>query len=574
MENYNESFDNFIDKSLVFFEKPIEKLTNQTVSLFHGTFDDIHNKIMPMGPNVGATKFSKPRWSCYYWDDFESAMKWSIAWAVQRFADVGVMWPMVPKHGTKLMLKNHNGIDDNELRQMIVDKKIITYVYEIKIKANDIEMGSVPSIKEYTVSKPMPIHKKHKILVTRKLLDKYFRTVSVDEWKEAKEYNNIKHVKYKRGPILNRILDNHRDPYRRWIKQDVASGRIKVGDDLSHYKDIINYGVKNDVLGLNKESAEVENYNESLMGAGAKKMAQRCYTYFNQICNGSVYDVDMSCVDKKNDVYEIHMKFNRETAKMYEEKKGFVPLLTVKAITPGWNKLNAYAASIRVSLIATTNVFKDSQDISSMRIIARRMKLSEGYEVNIDRELDILMEGFIDDFKQRRAEKKAKKAEKKAAKKREKIIRRRNELRKEILDGVEYVRDGKELVEETIMQIIRYGEGVGLGDSIGDLVDTIIRAHAVLKLGDLMEPDEIRCAKAVLSLYGQLYPAMHKMAVSGLKRAASREELANLAGLVKDLEDYSPNEIARMKNDILEVRDEIKEIVEEYNAVQQEGESE
>ena len=264
MKNYNESFDNFIDKSLVFFEKPIEKLTNQTISLYHGTFDDIHNKIMPMGPNVGATKFSKPRWSCYYWDDFESAMKWSIAWAVQRFAEVGVMWPMVPAHGDKLMLKNKNGISDNELRQMIVDKKIITYVYEIKIKANDIEMGSVPSIKEYTVSKPMPIYKKHKILITRKLLDKYFRTVSVDEWLKAKEFNKMKYIKYKRGPILNRILDNHRDPYRRWIKQDVASGRIKVGDDISHYKDMINYGVKNDVLGLNKEGVEMDNINDEL----------------------------------------------------------------------------------------------------------------------------------------------------------------------------------------------------------------------------------------------------------------------------------------------------------------------
>ena len=318
----------------------------------------------------------------------------------------------------------------------------------------------------------------------------------------------------------------------------------------------------------------MENYNESLMGAGAKKMAQRCYTYFNQICNGSVYDVDMKCVDKKNDVYEIYMKFNRETAKTYEEQKGFVPLLTVKAITPGWNKLNAYAASIRVSLTATTNVFKDSQDISSIKIIARRMKLSEGYEMNIDSELDILMEGFIDDYKEKRAIKKAKKAEKKAAKKRDKIIRKRRELRNDITEGINLLRNGKEMIEESIFQIIRNdGQSYGIDDSIAEIADVVIRAHAVCRVQNIMEPEEVQKAKATLTLYNQIHSSMHKLAVSGLKKAKTREELMGIAALVRDLEDYSPTEIAHMKNDILEAMDEIKEIVEDYNNIMEEKEN-
>ena len=154
-----ETKDHFIDRSLVIFEKPIEKIMNKTISLYHGSCEVIHDKLKPMGVNVGATKYSKTRWSTYYWDNFESAVRWSVAWAVKKFGEVGVMWPIRKEHGTKILLRNNKGISDDEFKNEIARQKIVTYVYEIKIPANDIEIGSVASIKEYTISHPVKIYK-------------------------------------------------------------------------------------------------------------------------------------------------------------------------------------------------------------------------------------------------------------------------------------------------------------------------------------------------------------------------------------------------------------------------------
>ena len=263
-----ETKDHFIDRSLVIFEKPIEKIMNKTISLYHGSCEVIHDKLKPMGVNVGATKYSKIRWSTYYWDNFESAVRWSVAWAVKKFGEVGVMWPIRKEHGTKILLRNNKGITDDELKNEIASQKIVTYVYEIKIPANDIEIGSVASIKEYTISHPVKIYKTYNIIITKDMLDRYFRIVDEDEWKDARDANKFECLVYNRGPILNSILNNHRDPYRIIVRKAQRDGLINVGDDLSGYKQKIEHGIKYDTLGLNiKEEnsimAEYDLYEEN-----------------------------------------------------------------------------------------------------------------------------------------------------------------------------------------------------------------------------------------------------------------------------------------------------------------------
>ena len=264
-----ETKDHFIDRSLVFFEKPIEKIMNKTISLYHGSYEVIHDKLKPMGVNVGATKYSKIRWSTYYWDNFESAVRWSVAWAVKKFGEVGVMWPIRKEHGTKILLRNNKGISDDEFKNEIARQKIVTYVYEIKIPANDIEIGSVASIKEYTISHPVKIYKTHSIIVTKDMLDRYFRIVDEDEWKDARDANKFECLVYNRGPILNRILDNHRDPYRIIVRKAQRDGLINVGDDLSGYKQKIEHSIKYDTLGLNikEENVDIMFTEEELLEA-------------------------------------------------------------------------------------------------------------------------------------------------------------------------------------------------------------------------------------------------------------------------------------------------------------------
>ena len=83
-ENYeiiDEKFEP--DKFLVWFDKPIQKLKGGKINVYHGSSVKMNGTVKPISPNVGATKYSDPRWSTYVWDNREDAIAWASAWAVK-----------------------------------------------------------------------------------------------------------------------------------------------------------------------------------------------------------------------------------------------------------------------------------------------------------------------------------------------------------------------------------------------------------------------------------------------------------------------------------------------------------
>lgn len=255
-EFVEESFLN-PDKTLVWFEKPVEKLLNKTISIYHGSPTRIEgDKILPLGVNVGATKFSKLRWSAYYWDNPKYAMMWATCWGLH---DAGIPATFVGQNNY-VYVCNKTGLDNKEFKQMIVDKKIQTYIYEVRLKASELEMGSCPIIKEYTVSKPMQIYKKYVLTIDEETIDEYCTIVDEVEFNRANSYIMSRtHVPKVRGFILNAILDKYRDIYRNvvydMIRQD--HGRFNPDANLKPYQKQVNKAIKNDVYGV-REGVEMK----------------------------------------------------------------------------------------------------------------------------------------------------------------------------------------------------------------------------------------------------------------------------------------------------------------------------
>jgi hypothetical protein len=255
-ELVEESFLN-PDKTLVWFEKPIEKLLNKTISIYHGSPTRIEDdKILPLGVNVGATKFSKLRWSAYYWDNPKYAMMWATCWGLH---DAGIPATFVGQNNY-VYVCNKTGLDNKEFKQMIVDKKIQTYIYEVRLKASELEMGSCPIIKEYTVSKPMQIYKKYVLTIDEETIDEYCIIVDEAEFNRANSYIMSRtHVPKVRGFILNAILDKYRDIYRHMVYDMIRQdhGRFNPDANLKPYQKQVNKAIKNDVYGV-KEGVEMK----------------------------------------------------------------------------------------------------------------------------------------------------------------------------------------------------------------------------------------------------------------------------------------------------------------------------
>lgn len=255
-ELVEESFLN-PDKTLVWFEKPIEKLLNKTISIYHGSPTRIEgDKILPLGVNVGATKFSKLRWSAYYWDNPKYAMMWATCWGLH---DAGIPATFVGQNNY-VYVCNKTGLDNKEFKQMIVDKKIQTYIYEVRLKASELEMGSCPIIKEYTVSKPMQIYKKYVLTIDEETIDEYCIIVDEAEFNRANSYIMSRtHVPKVRGFILNAILDKYRDIYRNMVYDMIRQdhGRFNPDANLKPYQKQVNKAIKNDVYGV-REGVEMK----------------------------------------------------------------------------------------------------------------------------------------------------------------------------------------------------------------------------------------------------------------------------------------------------------------------------
>lgn len=256
---YEELMEKFEpDKFLVWFDKPLQKLKGGKIKVYHGSLVDIKDKeITPIGYNVGATKYSDPRWSTYVWDNREDALDWAIVWAVSEFHKETMMMG----HNGKNLIGIPDGMTEQEFGMQLMEKMrgFKFYVYECETDIKNLEIGSCPSIKEYTVSKNLPIVKKYEYMINRELLRRFFKFVSMEEiYKMKKDRKTVKNLKLHRGFFFNHVLDNSRDSYRAIMRTDFQNGNINYGDDLSFYKDIINHHVKLDTYGL-KENCIYES---------------------------------------------------------------------------------------------------------------------------------------------------------------------------------------------------------------------------------------------------------------------------------------------------------------------------
>lgn len=244
------------DKFLVWFDKPVKKLVGGKLRVYHGSSELIKaDEIAPISFNVGATKYSDPRWSTYVWDNKEDAMKWAATWEVSNYHKE----TLYIGHNGKTMLGKPEGMEDKAFVKELINKmsKAKFYIYECELDVKDLEIGSCPSIREYTVSKPLKIIKRYDYTLNKEIVRRCFNILPDDEVIKFKEqHKNVKHLNLHRNFILNHMLDNTRDSYRSIMRTDLRQGNIQVGDDLSRYKDSINYHVKRDTYGL-KESVEV-----------------------------------------------------------------------------------------------------------------------------------------------------------------------------------------------------------------------------------------------------------------------------------------------------------------------------
>lgn len=264
------------DKFLVWFDKPIQKALGRKIKLYHGSTELVDGDVMePISFNVGATKYSDPRWSTYFWDNKEDAMKWVTAIVVNNVYKYSIY---VGHNGKTLIGKPENMTDKEVMKEIVrLASGHKFYVYEVEIDIDDLEIGSCPSIKEYTVSKPVNIVKRYNYEINPEILRRFFTVTTEEEinkWRE--QGKTVKNLKLHRNVILNNILDNTRDSYRGIMRTDLRQGNIKVGDDLSQYKDSINYHVKRDSYRL-KESTKDVIYESSISLAHINQCLQNEY---------------------------------------------------------------------------------------------------------------------------------------------------------------------------------------------------------------------------------------------------------------------------------------------------------
>lgn len=277
-ENLNESYNIceddcivtegavVLDKLLTLFEKPKEFISNKKILLYHASEYDIKsNELVPMAVNVGATRFSTPRWSTFFWDSEEHALKWMV---FKILCDCNLL------HGVAYIGLNEKivlGHDDKNIINKVLSKNLYGYIYTCELNTRDIEVGSNRSIPEFTVSKSVDIKNKKKIKLTKELINKYCVIYHTeDEYMFHTEMTYKDETKSRDSWLLNNvILNDLRDRYGIIINKAISSGFLRRGeDDLKQFRKIINYSVKHDVFNLmesTNEYGEIKEIAESFI---------------------------------------------------------------------------------------------------------------------------------------------------------------------------------------------------------------------------------------------------------------------------------------------------------------------
>ena len=251
-----------IDRALVWLEKPIEKLTNKNIKIYRGSSVLLDDVIEPRCINVGSTRLSNPRWSTYFWDNKEDAIKWEVS----QIMEDRYKYAVYIGHEGKTLLGKPKDVNEKEFIKSFIADFPTFYVYEADINIHDLEMGSGSIIREYVVSKPVDITKRYEYKLNKELVRRCFQIVDIEVIEKMKKQSKGTHVLDRfgnhRNPLLSKILNNNRDLYRGIIRTDMEFGNIKVGDDLSGYRKSINYNLDNNTYGTH-ESYIIDRMEES-----------------------------------------------------------------------------------------------------------------------------------------------------------------------------------------------------------------------------------------------------------------------------------------------------------------------
>lgn len=354
LKNQLESSSMEIDKLLVWFEKPIDKLLNKKIKLYHGSSVDIKEKVInPISINVGATRFSNPRWSTYFWDNEEMAIQWAITWEVRDAVNTECLYR---NHDGKTLLVNNSNLSDEKFIDKILSKRPIFYIYETIVPINKLEMGSTAAMPEYTVSEDIKITNKTKVVVTKKMINDYFEIISKEEGKEKIDYNDMDYMSRYRNKFLDVILSNYRDPYRALVKRDIKKGKINVGDDISSYRNRINKAMDDDLFNLKpkKESYYIDRLND--LPFFTSEDLESYSNYYTE-CDENKEWIDIYKLINigafSEDFYEINKNRIETLNELYKDYPNFDDYTKQRIVNLGWNPEVAFSSKNR--RIATEN---------------------------------------------------------------------------------------------------------------------------------------------------------------------------------------------------------------------------
>ena len=252
------------DKFLVWFDKPIQKLKGGKINVYHGSSVKMNGTVKPISPNVGATAYSDPRWSTYVWDNREDAIAWASAWAIKDVVGARNICYVGHNNKGKTMIAKPDDMTNKEFMLYLIEKTQTFYVYEFEIDISDLEIGSCPTIREYTVSKPMKISRTFEYKLNKEIFRRCFEIVSYKELEKFEKtmFSSKLEMPKHRGMILNNLLKTCKDPYRNIIRTEVENGNVKPGEDISFLKYSINRHFKNDSYGF-LESYIIDTMKES-----------------------------------------------------------------------------------------------------------------------------------------------------------------------------------------------------------------------------------------------------------------------------------------------------------------------
>jgi hypothetical protein len=273
-EYVEEKFE--MDKFLVWLDKPIMKAKNKNIRLYHttpgwdiikgmkykdeymGIIWDEGDVVAPKGINMGVTLFSEIRYSIYCWDNINYGKHWGLMWTMsllhslekqflgEKYVIKGAQNPCNTNFRIPVFKSKDMSVKD--FVKHIMSYKPFYYIYEFEVPTSSLEIGGAGNVKEYTVSEPITILKRHKIYITEQDIYDYCIIINIEEVDPIKYMGRVQnsftwYATFARKGVLGMIANGNKDAYRLGIYELISSGKLKSEEDIKKYSKIINKNI-------------------------------------------------------------------------------------------------------------------------------------------------------------------------------------------------------------------------------------------------------------------------------------------------------------------------------------------